>query len=179
MANRTSGATTAQAMLSGKMQFLGAYEHEHRTTLRVLRAYPEDKLDLRPHAKSKTARELAWLIVKGKELTERALTTGFDWSAPAAPAAPPPATMGEIAKALEETHLRVVEVLQEVLDEELSQTVKFFVAPKTMGDVPKIQFIWMLLHDQIHHRGQFSIYLRMAEGKVPSIYGPSADEPWT
>ena len=29
--------------------------------------------------------------------------------------------------------------------------------------------------DQIHHRGQFSIYLRMAGGKVPSIYGPSAD----
>ena len=62
--------------------------------------------------------------------------------------------------------------------EELRQTVQFFVAPRTMGDIPKIDFLWFLLHDQIHHRGQFSVYLRMADGKVPSIYGPTADEPW-
>jgi uncharacterized damage-inducible protein DinB len=47
-----------------------------------------------------------------------------------------------------------------------------------MGDVPKVAFLWFILHDQIHHRGQFSVYLRIAGGKVPSIYGPSADEPW-
>ncbi len=33
--------------------------------------------------------------------------------------------------------------------------------------------------DMGHHRGQFSVYLRMAGGKVPSIYGSTADEPWT
>ena len=32
--------------------------------------------------------------------------------------------------------------------------------------------------DDVHHRGQLSVYLRMAGGKVPSIYGPSHDEPW-
>ena len=63
-------------------------------------------------------------------------------------------------------------------DEKLMETVKFFVAPKTMGDVRRMDVLWSLLHDEIHHRGQFSIYLRMAGGKVPSIYGPSADEPW-
>ena len=47
-----------------------------------------------------------------------------------------------------------------------------------MADVPKMQFLWMLLSDQIHHRGQLSVYLRMADAKVPSIYGPSLDEPW-
>jgi uncharacterized damage-inducible protein DinB len=35
-----------------------------------------------------------------------------------------------------------------------------------------------LVLDIVHHRGQFSVYLRMAGGKVPSIYGPTADEPW-
>jgi len=35
-----------------------------------------------------------------------------------------------------------------------------------------------MLLDQIHHRGQLSIYMRIAGAKVPSIYGPSADEPW-
>lgn len=56
--------------------------------------------------------------------------------------------------------------------------MKFFTAPKTIGDIPRIQFLWMMLSDQIHHCGQFSVYLRMADGKVPSIYGPSLDEPW-
>jgi len=38
--------------------------------------------------------------------------------------------------------------------------------------------MWFMLLDSIHHRGQLSVYVRMAGGKVPSIYGPSADEPW-
>ena len=53
-----------------------------------------------------------------------------------------------------------------------------FTGPKTMGEIPRKEWIWFLLHDQIHHRGQFSVYLRMVDGKVPSIYGPSGDEPW-
>ncbi len=61
---------------------------------------------------------------------------------------------------------------------DLRDTVQFLVAPKTMGNVPKLDFLWFLLHDQIHHRGQFSVYLRMADARVPSIYGPTADEPW-
>src|SRR5216117_2120036 len=63
-------------------------------------------------------------------------------------------------------------------DAELDKTVKFFVAPKQMGDLRKMDVLWFMLMDQVHHRGQFTIYLRMADGKVPSIYGPSADEPW-
>ena len=38
--------------------------------------------------------------------------------------------------------------------------------------------LWLMLNDSIHHRGQLSVYERMAGGLVPSIYGPSADEPW-
>ena len=57
-------------------------------------------------------------------------------------------------------------------DEQMFDMVKFFVAPKTLGDMSKAQFLWVLLCDQIHHRGQFSVYLRMADGKLPSIYGP-------
>ena len=50
--------------------------------------------------------------------------------------------------------------------------------PKQMGDVPRSQIGWLTVMDMVHHRGQFSVYLRVAGGKVPSIYGPSADEPW-
>lgn len=47
-----------------------------------------------------------------------------------------------------------------------------------MGDFPVSEVLWLMLMDSVNHRGQFSVYLRMVGGKVPSIYGPSADEPW-
>jgi uncharacterized damage-inducible protein DinB len=34
------------------------------------------------------------------------------------------------------------------------------------------------LNHLAHHRGQLTVYLRLNDAKVPSIYGPSADEPW-
>jgi uncharacterized damage-inducible protein DinB len=47
-----------------------------------------------------------------------------------------------------------------------------------MGDVRRLDFLWQILMDMVHHRGQFTVYSRIAGAKVPSIYGPSADEPW-
>jgi uncharacterized damage-inducible protein DinB len=63
-------------------------------------------------------------------------------------------------------------------NQDLDGTVVFMVGPRQKGDVPLADFVEFMLGDQIHHRGQLSVYLRMAGGKVPSIYGPSADEPW-
>jgi uncharacterized damage-inducible protein DinB len=57
--------------------------------------------------------------------------------------------------------------------------VKFVTGPKQMSDLRRLDVLWFLLNDHIHHRGQFSVYLRMAGGQVPSIYGPSADEKWS
>jgi uncharacterized damage-inducible protein DinB len=61
----------------------------------------------------------------------------------------------------------------------LEGTVTFYVAKGVLGDMTVSDFAWFMLFDQIHHRGQLAVYVRMAGGKVPSIYGPSADEPWT
>src|SRR6266480_4505242 len=133
--------------MSEKQQFLTQLEKELSTTMRVLKAYPAAKADLKPHAKCKAAKDLAWMFV-----TEQ--------------------------KACEQTAKGFVERIKRTPDAEFNKTVKFFVAPKQMGDVRKMEVLWLMLMDQVHHRGQFSVYLRMADGKVPSIYGTSADEPW-
>jgi hypothetical protein len=49
---------------------------------------------------------------------------------------------------------------------------------RTLGELSRMDWLCFLLHDEIHHRGQFSVYLRMAGARVPSIYGPTADEEW-
>jgi uncharacterized damage-inducible protein DinB len=178
MAQTGSSASGARPALQGpREQLLDGFEREHATTMRVLRAYPTDELDLKPHAKCKTARELAWTFASEQALAEKALTTGLDWNNPTR-MPPAPATMDAIMAAIEAGHKRVVDLVKGMREDQMFGTVKFFTAPKTLGDVPVMQFLWMLLCDQIHHRGQFSIYLRMADGKVPSIYGPTADEPW-
>jgi uncharacterized damage-inducible protein DinB len=97
---------------------------------------------------------------------------------PSGGAPPPPAAWDEVLEAVERSHREFGDLVRSLSEGALSEAVSFFVAPKTMGKVPRMEFLWFLLHDEIHHRGQFSIYLRMANGKVPSIYGPSADEPW-
>ena len=52
----------------------------------------------------------------------------------------------------------------------------FMTGPRQFADVTKLYLCTLMLNDSIHHRGQMSVYLRMSGAKVPSIYGPSADE---
>src|SRR5438309_11021457 len=134
--------------MSEKQQFLDTWGRECLTTLKVLKAYPPAKADLKPHERCRSAKELAWTFVFEGIGGERAFRLLGD----------------KIRKAS---------------DAELNQTIKFFTGPKQMADVRRLDFFWFLLMDMVHHRGQLSVYLRMAGGKVPSIYGPSADEPWT
>lgn len=160
-----------------KRHFLDALAREHRVTQRVLRSLPAERADYRPTGHCKTAGELAGVFVAEQRLAEKALTTGFDWSAPPSPT-PLPTDYAELLEEHERGHHRLVELVEARSDEELRETVTFPVGPGAMGEWPKIRFLWMILFDQIHHRGQFSVYLRAAGEKVPAIYGPSADEPW-
>jgi uncharacterized damage-inducible protein DinB len=166
-------------MAAAKQQFLNAYEKEHATTLKVLKAYPADKLELRPHKMCKDARGLAWMFVIEQGFMEKGATSGFDWSAAPAPFPKPPESWDTLLSTFDTGQKRVAAVVRGLSDQQLQETIKFPAGPKTLADMTKLEFLWMVLCDQIHHRGQFSIYLRMADGKVPSIYGPTADEPWS
>jgi uncharacterized damage-inducible protein DinB len=164
-------------MPSAKETFLDLYEQEHAITMRVLKAFPESKADLRPHARCKTARELAWVFVMERALGASVFKNEFATRPPSG-SPPPPASWSDLLQALEKGHEDFGDLVRRTSEADLNQMVKFFTAPKTMGDLRRIDFCWFMLHDQIHHRGQFSVYLRLADGKVPSIYGPSGDEPW-
>src|SRR6267142_2028476 len=82
--------------------------------------------------------------------------------------------VGEVEKALKSFGDKV----RKTDESQLNTTVKFMTGPKQQSDLRRLDVLWFMLNDQIHHRGQLSVYLRMAGGKVPAIYGPSKDEPW-
>ena len=162
-----------------KQYFLEKYDEEHERTMRVLRAYPEDKLDLRPNPKASSARQVAWTFVLERGLGVKVWNDEFAKGMPGGGSMPkPPEDWNEMLGALEAAHKSFRDLVASASDEELEEKVHFFTAPKTMGEISRIDWVWFLLFDQIHHRGQFSTYLRLADAKVPSIYGPSADEPW-
>ncbi len=164
-------------MASPRQHFLDSFDQEHATTLRLLRAYPEDKLDLRPHAKCKTARELMFVFAAESMLGAMVLNDQFP-EGMTGEMAPPPDSKDALLAAVESATADFRALISGKGDGAWGDAVKFFTAPKTISEIPMGSFLWMMLHDQIHHRGQLSIYLRMADGRVPSIYGPSADEPW-
>jgi hypothetical protein len=160
---------------SARESFIETFEHETATTLRVLHAYPAGEGELKPHPVCKSARELAWTFSLEIALGMMALQDKLDLSAGMPPA---PATFGEVLASFEQARNGMLGMLRSGSAEQFSGTVKFFTGPGRLDDWDKMSFLWFLLHDHIHHRGQLSIYQRMAGGKVPSIYGPSADEPW-
>jgi len=162
--------------MTEKEMFLQTWEREFQTTLKVLKAYPPDKLDLRPHERSRSARELAWQFVVEESIINGIITGQIKINFQNAPK--PPATLPEILSAYEKTHNEMVGKVKALPEAEFNKSITFPVGPKQMGDVRRGDILGRLLMDCVHHRGQFSVYLRMAGGKVPSIYGPSADEPW-
>ena len=163
--------------MSEKQKFQEAWDKESDTTLKVLRAYPEDKTDLRPHPSSRSAKDLAWAFVFDGVAGSQAVQGEMKFPPPNMPEKPSSwkAMISEVEKALKVMSDKV----RKVDDAQLNTTVKFVTGPKQMSDLRRMDVLWFLLNDTIHHRGQFSVYLRMAGGKVPAIYGPSADEKWS
>lgn len=161
---------------SERDMYLAGFEREYQTTLKLLKAYPAEKSELRPAEKAKTARELAFMLAMGQGAPGMA-TTISELLAP--PPFEVPATWGEVLAVFEHAHADSVAKLRAMTEEQ-------FHAPFTMGVGPggqtatlrRADVLWFFTMDQVHHRGQFSVYSRIAGAKVPSIYGPSADEPW-
>jgi hypothetical protein len=71
--------------MSEKEQFVGVGEREFPTTLKVLRAFPAAKADLRPHERSKTAKELAWNFVVEEKIIDQCLRGAIDFQSVPAP----------------------------------------------------------------------------------------------
>jgi uncharacterized damage-inducible protein DinB len=167
-------------MSNRREKFLATFDKEHATTMRVLRAFPAAKANDVLHPGLKTPRDLAWVFALERRLGTRVWNDAFANGIPAG-ATPPaaPESWNDVLEAIETSHQEFRSIISSASDDDLAKTVTFFTGPKTMSPIARIDFIWFLLHDEIHHRGQFSTYLRMAGGKVPSIYGPSGDEPWT
>jgi len=153
------------------MDVLSLRRREFATTLNVLRAYPDDKCDMRPAAKSRTAAELACTLA-----VEERVIGGLLAGVAASPDLwrfDRPTMMPDIIALWQKSVAENDAIIEKLSPEELQKPVNFYGRTIALGDALFIELL-----DHIHHRGQFSVYLRLADAKVPSIYGPTADTPW-
>ena len=153
------------------------FEHEAQTTRKHLERLPEDKLEWRPHEKSFTASGLASHIVECVGWTDAIFNLdefNFD------PATYKPYQATSVADLLEtfDSHVRKgKQTLAEVSDAKLDQPWRLKVGDRLLFERSRSAVLRdFVLSHVIHHRGQFSVYLRLLNVPVPGSYGPSADE---
>jgi hypothetical protein len=158
-----------------KEAFIRSLDRELQTTLKCLKNYPPEKGDWKPHEKSMTARELAWLMSGGNEWGVKSVVAGA-LNFERFPA--PPKSFSDVVGHLENAPEGMLSAVLGMSDADWNEPITIPVAPGQTADIRRADLLWFILMDHIHHRGQFSVYLRLVGGKVPSIYGPSADEPW-
>ena len=94
-----------------------------------------------------------------------------------AKAARPSSALVTLVAAYERNATAVTERLSQLDEAGWQKKGKFLMGGETAWETTIDGFVWGFLFDGVHHRGQLSTYLRPMGGKVPSIYGPSADDP--
>lgn len=155
-----------------KNLFLQFWKHEANATRKVIERIPESQSDYRPHPQSRTARELAWLIVLEEKILVEGLENGeIDWREETLPA-----SVAEILDIYDRQHEDIVSRLENLDEEVWEREIGFTVEGHEYRRATGYDYGWEFLFDQIHHRGQLSTYLRPMGAKVPAIIGPSADE---
>ncbi|HVN81613.1 MAG TPA: DinB family protein [Terriglobia bacterium] len=164
--------------LSNREFFVQKWTQEYPAFARVLKALPAHGLDYRPHPRSRSAGELVALLVSSQQgciqlcKSQKSMYSGLRWEEPGSFG-----RLDDMIATYERDHDTLASQLHALDDSAwyhqawLIRGTEEFLLKDTVGGL-----LWIALFDVIHHRGQLSTYIRPMGGKVPSIYGPSADD---
>ena len=147
------------------------FENEMRTTLRVIEAVPHDHLDYRPDSKSKTGLGLVRHITLEDEWLLNCIANGEFTPPPDDSDACGIMNPADAVARYKERVPAALDRVRAMSGEQVANVVDLF----GMIQAPGVNFLAMTVKHSVHHRGQLSTYLRPMGGKVPGIYGPSAD----
>ncbi|MEO8380795.1 MAG: DinB family protein [Acidobacteriota bacterium] len=148
------------------------WESEQAAFRKVLAALPGEKLDYCPHEKCTNAGNLAWqLAIEQRGMAE--LLTDGKTDYPTEPKRPD--SLDGILAEWDSATEAVRGALKATDDAQWDGDAQFLMGGAPVWTDTRRNMLWGFLFDMVHHRGQLSSYLRPMGGKVPAIYGPSAD----
>ena len=146
---------------------------EYPVFMKVLNALPKERFDYSPHERSPSAAQIVWtLALETKACCDLVDAGRVNWKPD------PPPTDPETILSTFRRHSADLDDRMERLDEDSWQNkAQLLVNDQLYREASLGEFLWYIFFDAIHHRGQLSTYIRPMGGQVPSIYGPSGDDP--
>jgi uncharacterized damage-inducible protein DinB len=158
--------------MSVREYFIKQWEKEQPAFGTVLRALPADQLSYKPHERNSCAGDIAWQLAEEQRLLSDMVDKGeIRWEPK-----PRPEALDDIVAAWDRATAELRTRLASIDDAKWNESSSFIMDGNVAFTATNEDNFWGFLADMIHHRGQLSAYIRPMGGKVPSIYGPSADD---
>ena len=159
---------------------LPEFDHEVQVTRTCLERIPADKLGWKPHEKSMSLGELGSHIVNLLAWMPMTIDQSeFDVAPPGGEAFVPPqcASVEEMLETFDRDAAAARASLEKASDETLMAPWSLKKGGVEVMSMPRAACLRsFIFNHNVHHRGQLTVYLRLNDVSVPSIYGPSADE---
>ncbi len=157
-------------------KLLPEFEQEMAATRRVIERVPDDDPNWKPHPKSFSMAHLAQLIATMPgwiamtlRSTEQEIGEGGGYSNE---------STEKLLEIFDENVRQAREAIQASADEDYDVPWSLKVRGHTVMTMPRGDMVRQHISHLSHHRGQMTVYLRLRDVPVPSIYGPTADEGW-
>ena len=157
-------------------RFLPEFDQEMAVTRKLIERVPTDKGEWKPHAKSFSLGHLTQLVATMPGWITRTLRAD-DINL----AGGPGYSYEKTESLLSQFDKHVAEAraaIAESTDEHFGTNWSLKMGDQVLFTQHRGPAVRMHINHLIHHRGQLSVYLRLIDVPVPSIYGPTADEPW-
>jgi uncharacterized damage-inducible protein DinB len=158
---------------------LPEFDHETATTRTLLERVPEEKADWKPHIKSMSLGQLSMHIASLPQWASITIDrTEFDTNPPGGQraAAPPFESRAQLLQTYDDNVKAARALLARTSDTEFMVQWTLKSGGRAMFGMPRAAvFRSFILNHAIHHRGQLTVYLRLLDVALPSIYGPTAD----
>lgn len=169
-------STNGAGMIAASL--IAEIEEEEKAARACLERIPADKFDWKPHEKSMPFGRLAVHVAEMFGWVDHTLTTDeLDFAANPETAFEPKSTE-ELVAYLDEQLTKAKSRLAQTPDEAFMPNWTLRAGDQVFFTLPKIVVLRTVVLNHIyHHRGQLSVYMRLNDILVPSIYGPSADAP--
>jgi uncharacterized damage-inducible protein DinB len=155
---------------------LAEFDQEMATTRRLLERVPDDQGAWKPHEKSfplgHLAQLVAWMpgwIATTLRETEIDLASGGEYSLE---------QTESLLRQFDENVKGTRRALDSVTGADLDVPWSLKRGDQVLFTSPRGEVVRQHLNHLIHHRGQLTVYLRLLDVPLPSIYGPTADEKW-
>jgi len=154
--------------------YLRELEAEYTSSKKCIERIPETLFEYKPHPKSMNLGYLTLLVAEIPLWIKHTITDGvIDFATFKHIQAK---TTKEMVNHFEENYQGARKALQQTTDDDLQQTFELKTSGQLLYSSSRMDCVSSTINHWVHHRGQLTVYMRLNDILVPSIYGPSADD---